>query len=552
MTLWHRWKASRSMACASGALLLAGCWSPGSPFALESFPEAASLGTTEPDDAVAVDDALRFEQRDQYTAPTHNSNGALELSIEQAVLTALRNNRGLQVEQLQPMIVGTFEQIELARFDPVVSGDVVFLRNRRQQLSAATREAFGLLSEQVEGRVGVTRELPSGTEFGVSLSHQFAESDRVPGQHSPRAGLTLTQALLRGADWDANVASIRQARLDTVASVYELRGFAEQLVADVERTYWDYLLAEREIEIFESSLELARQQLDETTRRVEVGTVAETELSAARAEVAQRREELINARSTREHARLRLLRLVNPNSESHWHQHIELIAPPDVLPEYEADVEDHLRLARLMRPEINEARLRLEQGRLEVIRTRDGLLPRLDFFLVLGKSGYARTFGDSVRDIDGRGYDLQAGLEFSYPIGNRAAQADHQRARLSRQQATQSLHNLTQLVEMDILLAMVDVERAREQITATQATRTLREEALRAETEKFRIGTSTAFLVAQAQRDMLESQIAEVRAAANYRQARVELYRLEGTLLQRRAIAAPGSEIVRARATVGQ
>ena len=48
--------------------------------------------------------------------------------------------------------------------------------------------------------------------------------------------------------------------------------------------------------------------------------------------------------------------------------------------------------------------------------------------------------------------------------------------------------------------------------------------------------------VAQAQRDLLESEIAEVRAMVVHRQQLIELYRLEGTLLQRRAIAAPGAQ----------
>jgi len=52
------------------------------------------------------------------------------------------------------------------------------------------------------------------------------------------------------------------------------------------------------------------------------------------------------------------------------------------------------------------------------------------------------------------------------------------------------------------------------------------------------------FLVAQAQRDLLESQISETQAIANQLKALVELYRLEGSLLERRGIMAPGREPV--------
>jgi outer membrane protein TolC len=84
----------------------------------------------------------------------------------------------------------------------------------------------------------------------------------------------------------------------------------------------------------------------------------------------------------------------------------------------------------------------------------------------------------------------------------------------------------------------------REQITATAATRKFQEEKLRVETEKFRVGKSTSLLVAQAQRDLVVSQIAEIRAVANYFKALVALYRLEGSLLPRRGLSAPGADPV--------
>jgi outer membrane protein TolC len=58
------------------------------------------------------------------------------------------------------------------------------------------------------------------------------------------------------------------------------------------------------------------------------------------------------------------------------------------------------------------------------------------------------------------------------------------------------------------------------------------------------VGKSTSFLVAQAQRDLLISRIAEVQALANYIKALINLYQKDGSLLERRGIAAPGREAV--------
>lgn len=169
----------------------------------------------------------------------------------------------------------------------------------------------------------------------------------------------------------------------------------------------------------------------------------------------------------------------------------------------------------------------------------------MDLFITLGKSGYADSFGRSVGNIDKNSYDALAGVRFSYPIFNRDAEALHRQALLTREQAQKAIENLSRLVEVDVRTAYIEVNRNKQQIDASKATRKFDEEKLRTETEKLRVGKSTSFLVAQAQRDLLVSRIAEVEAVANYIKALVDLYQQDGSLLERRGIAAPGREPVR-------
>ena len=103
--------------------------------------------------------------------------------------------------------------------------------------------------------------------------------------------------------------------------------------------------------------------------------------------------------------------------------------------------------------------------------------------------------------------------------------------------------NLAALITLDIRTAYIEVTRTRQQIDATAATLNLQQEKLRVETEKFRVGRATNFLVAQAQRDLISSRIAEVQTVVNHLKALVELYRLEGALLERRGIALPGGQL---------
>jgi len=455
---------------------------------------------------------------------------ALEVTLGDAILMALENNHALKVERLTPSIAETYEEQGKAVFDPSLSAGLSASRKR----SAEDTDVTGGVTDIT---MGISKFLPAGTEVSVGLTADRDWSDLYSDKYSARLGLTFTQAILRGFGSDFNLASIRQAKLDTLSSQYELRGFAEFLVADVEMTYWRYALVRQQIEIYERSLELAERQLRETEEKIDVGTLAEIEIAAARAEVALRREALINAHSSFDSTHLKLLRLLNPPVEGLWKQEIILKNMPAVPEVNLDDVESHSAVSLRMRPDLNQARLSLQKGELEVVKTRNGLLPRMDLFISLGKTGYAGSFGGSVEDISGKSYDISAGIAFEWPFGNRDAEARHKRAVLSHRQAEESLKNLSALAELDVRLAYIEVKRASQQITATAATRRLQEEKLRAETEKFRVGRSTALLVAQAQRDLLNAQISETEAVVNHLNSLVELFYLEGSLLERRGIS---------------
>jgi outer membrane protein TolC len=211
-----------------------------------------------------------------------------------------------------------------------------------------------------------------------------------------RIGVSVTQPLLRGFGLDVNLAALRQAGIDVKMSQYELRGFAEDLVASVQATYWDYALAQQQIAIVTQSLELAQQQLNDVTYRIDVGQRAETELAAAQAQVALREGNLIDARSALARTRLDLVRQINPDGADMWNRDVILRTRPSV-PEVDlGSVEEHVAIAMRMRPDLNQARLQLQKDDLTVVRTKNGLLPQLDLFVDIGRTGYANSFSGSV------------------------------------------------------------------------------------------------------------------------------------------------------------
>ncbi|MEJ2471458.1 MAG: TolC family protein [Desulfuromonadales bacterium] len=465
------------------------------------------------------------------------------IDVETAVLLALRNNRDLQIQKLGPVIAGAFTGIERGAFDPEVFTELEYFDERANETSRSTGEEFSVSGQDAMGSIGLRQQLPTGTTLAAELSQNRTISNRAPEQQTARFGLSVTQSLLQGFGPAVNLARVRQADIETLASFDQLRGFTESLLADTEIAYWQYVLAHEEIAIFENSQDIARKQREEIALRVEVGLLPEIELAAAKAEEALRVQALIDARSQMEERRLRLLKLISPGGAvDAFATAITTTSEPRMAPLPITDLDDRLKLADQSRPDLAEARRRLQQRQLETVVTRNGLLPKLELFIELGKTGYADTFSDSMHNLDGNTYDWTAGIRLNHFLGNRAAKSRNLIAYAERQQANEAVANLRQLVHLDVRLAVNEVERLRQQIDATRATRIFQEQTLNAEKERFDVGASTSLQIAQAQRDLLRIQIAEVEAIINYRIALVSLYLAEGSLLERRGIQIDDTE----------
>jgi len=336
----------------AGAALLAaaaGCAQPDRMPVFEGYPRSASL--QEETFELPIPDEL---QPGLPADPVLDipADGVLNLSVEEAILWALRQNRDLRVQQYNPLIAGTFEQIERGRFDPELFGRIEYNEEQATETARSTGTQFNVEATAAGGGAGIRQLLPTGTDIEAGIEQERSVSNRAPEQQEARAGLTVTQALLRGFGPTVNLVGVRQAQLKTMANIYELRGFTEALLAEAETAYWYYVLAAREIAIFEQSLNIARQQRDEIQQRIEVGIMPSIEAAAARAEVARREQLLINARSLLRERHLRLLRLMGPRFANDPELRIKAVSAPDITAEPIEDLDERLQLALLSRADL--------------------------------------------------------------------------------------------------------------------------------------------------------------------------------------------------------
>ncbi len=173
-----------------------------------------------------------------------------------------------------------------------------------------------------------------------------------------------------------------------------------------------------------------------------------------------------------------------------------------------------------------------------MVKTRNGLLPKLDLFIILGRSGYSKTFPKSVSDITAGfgGLDFRAGFDFEIPIGNRKEIAQFDRSVLTVAQQREAIDNLVQLAQEDLLLAYTEIHRARDMMGTAADTVRYNLEKRQAELEKYRLGTSSAYRVAQTERDAVTAELSALRARIDYLKGLTQFYYAEGSLLARRGV----------------
>jgi len=475
------------------------------------------------------------------TYPEQAESDTLQIKLQEAILLALERNPDMAIQRLEPAIAKSYADEERAAFDPSITASASRDETKLQRFLGSRPDPFEMTTTRTQYDFGLAETLPTGTSISADISLSGSVSSIYTDQYSGNIGLTVTQSLLQGFGIGANLADLRKARLDVAISQEELKAVAEELVANVEKAYWDLYLKAEEIKIQKESFALANRQLQETLERVAVGKLPKLELASVRAEVANRQEALINAQSQYEQARLYFLFLINPEEEKNWSI---LPVPLDrpFIPEDSLDaLSVHEQLGMKYRPDVQQARLALQKGELEIVRTKNGLLPRLDVFITLGKTSYAQTFREALPDIQSPFYNVNVGVSFDFPVPNRETRAQVTRARKSREQMELSLSNMERLVQWDIRSAYIEVLRLRQQIEATRVTRELQDQNLAAELEKFRVGKSTNLQVLQVQRDFTASQLDEVRALVLYLNSLIDLYSMEGSLLERRGIHIPNA-----------
>ncbi len=396
----------------------------------------------------------------------------------------------------------------LSEFDAVFSTSADSQHNDRAVNNVFLGGGTRILQQDLDTfQTQITKEAATGTQFTVRNNTVY-DHNNEPGNLFPSAWDTnyefsVRQHLLQGAGTEFNriagphgapgqMNGVLLARINTDISLTQFEIGVRDLASNVENAYWDLYFSYRDLD----AKIAARDNALESWRRTHAlflagrrGGEAEKE-AEAREQYFQFQEEVQNAWSGRlveptetyngssggtfrnntgvrvAERRLRLLlglpicdgRLIRPADEPSLAKVV--FCWEDILPE-----------AINRRPELRQQRWQIKRRELELIASRNFLLPTLDSFGLYRFRGFGHDLINSDPNqgefdsaygnlMTGNFQEWELGMELSMPIGERKAHAAVRNSQLLLSRDRAVLDEQERQVVNDLTNAMADLDRA--------------------------------------------------------------------------------------------
>ena len=500
--------------------------------------------------------------------PAASQNAApgtvLPLSLDDAVKLALERNLDIAVQRLNPQtfdysLAGLYGNYKPALTSQVVTQSVV--NPTANTLQGVPPGELGITQGTTTGNAGITQNLLwGGGGYALTLNNNKQTTNSTTSTLNPSYNTSYsaqyTQPLLRGFKIDTTRQQIVVTRLNQEISETQLQASIINTLSNVRNAYWDYVYAIQAVDVAKQSLDLASKLVQDNQTRVEVGTMAPIDVVQAQSEAATRRQTLVAAEATRRTTELALKRLIVAGTQDPtWDSNIDPTDRPEFRQEA-IDVAAAVRRALSARTDLAIAKKNLDSNEVTVKLLKNQLMPQADFIArygLVGRGGTGITrsgtglgtsqsqilnitpggLGDAFNTMFANDYPTWSfSLNFAYPLGKSTAEANVARANIQQGQVQAQLKQLELQVATDVTSAAITAQTNGEAVQAAQAARELGQKKLEAEQSKFEVGMSTNYFVVQAQRDLRDAQISELRAVLNYRKALVEFERLQQTTLQ--------------------
>lgn len=397
----------------------------------------------------------------------------LGISLNSLLLSALTHSAQIQLASDDPLISETEITTADATFDWTA-----FLDARWDDLSepvGSTLTTGGperLRDHNATMELGVRRRNTIGGEFeiGQRFGHQNNNSIFfVPNnQGTTRLTLSYTQPLLRGAGRTYNTSVTVLAKLKTGISRSEFERQLQDHLLDITRGYWNLYFERGKLLQQQRLLERGMQILVELESREAVDAL-QSQIVRARSAVENRRAQLVRSRLAIKTAEARIRALVNDPALGDTLS-MELV-PKEELSEapFLVELQSSVAQALQLRPEMSAAIKQIKSASVRMNMSKKETLPLLNVVLetyVSGLEGNSSVGGAFDEQFTEGEPSYGIGLQYEYPIWNRAATSKLQKRRLELRRLQHQFRSIMETLKLEVEVSVHEVNASFESLSA--------------------------------------------------------------------------------------
>ena len=464
----------------------------------------------------------------------------------------------------------------IPNLDPTVFVNAQYQHQTSPLTSTFTTGTNFLVTSYSNANFGVQQGFLTGTQVTLGMGNTLGYRQNSPNNDfnpvdQGALSFSITQNLLNGFGLAVNNRAIRIAR--NQLHISDLT-FKQQVIATVNNVvglYWDLVSFNDSLRVRQQTLELNRQLYIDNKRRAELGALAEIDIIQAEAEMKSSQQDVVSEETQVLQQEMILKSAITRGGFNNPAVVAARIVPTDRFDVPSLDpiqpIQDMVGEAFQKRPEIEQSQIGLEDARINMLGTKNNLLPNLSVFLNLSNSGLAgsandlpvpvlspttgqvigyrqRTnadvnsfflggYGSFLSQLFNRNFpNYSAGFQLNIPLRNRANQADLITDELNYRQSQIQDKQLQNNIKLNVINAQIALKQARAAYETAVEARKLQEQVLAGEKRKYELGTSTLFNVIQIQRDTTTRELAEVDARSQFIKARNSLDNVMGKTLE--------------------
>jgi outer membrane protein len=349
------------------------------------------------------------------------SDNTLTLSLNDAIRRALENNNDIEVARNDVRFAETTLRSLEGIYDPIFTFNPQLNNLVQSQQSAlgGSADQSGTVSQtDLQSNASIDKIFGRGGgqyQFFFNNNRRTTNSsfNQLNPVYSASLGVQFTQPLWRNRAIDNNRRQIRIQRKRLEQTDADFRRRTIDVIAQVQRAYWDLVFALRDQQNRISNLNLTRENLRRVEAQIAAGATAPLERAEVQTELANRESDVLLASqgvSIAENA-LKQLLLRDPQS-SDW---TAQITPTDE-PTFDSTpviLNDALADARANRPELQRLNLQRDINDIDLKYFKNQTKPRIDLQATLATTGLAGTPVVATGSLNG---------EPTVPVGTPAGQ----------------------------------------------------------------------------------------------------------------------------------